>query len=156
MRLEQGAWADVHVGAVLYDPVGERAWRIVAAKDGWFQAQDSEGNTKALPPQDADVEMQFVIPSDAEMIHLLQEELGARTLGLLGALASQPARARRSAQGFPSKRVHHVHRAKSHLELMHNVYVGDVKTMLELHEAHDAMHADPAHLMRYAHHHTGD
>ena len=43
--------------------------------------------------------------------------------------------------------------ARSHIELSHRTYVGDIKTLKRLSEAHDEMHADPRHLMSLPHHH---
>lgn len=95
-----------------------------------------------------------MVPSLAEATKMLSEVLGAQIMGELEALAAQPTRATGRRRPFPTTSgPGALSDARGHIEISHRTYVGDVKTLRGLQEAHTELHADTLHIMAIPHHH---
>jgi hypothetical protein len=136
----QGQWSELRKLQYIKDKAGV-TWKLVAHRsDGTWGAVNAEGKKLIIPPKPSDTPVTILEPTTEEAVETLQKELGAIPEairdGETGILRVRPFP--------PAKRTAiNLDLARSHLFLMHGIYVGDVKGMKEMVEAHEYGHEDP-------------
>lgn len=135
MREVQGRWSDLHIDSYLRDKQGT-VWRICAEDRGWFRAKNRQGDFTTLSPKPADTPVTILEQTEADCIPLLRDALGARVV------ATKPHSEKVwQVEGWPEgKPARKLDDYKEHLESMHRVYAGDIKTYVALQEAHHRAH----------------
>lgn len=145
MRATDATWGDLTVDSYLRDRSGT-VWRVcaidttaaTAESTGHLRCKNREGEwlTIAPKPRTAPVTI-MVMDGDGDQIALLRDKLGARVVATQDRATSLwrcppwPA----ASNGIP------LDEYRSHLELVHQIYPGDIRTFKQLVVCHEELHA---------------
>jgi hypothetical protein len=170
-HVEATTWGEVAVGHIVRDQK-DRFWTVVDERDGWLRLLGARtGESSSIKRPAGDTPTWIYVPSESEMLNLVQEELGARIIRLIEEREHTISRQKVWRQD-PIPR--NAHALQNHLDMLHGVNVDDVlrkwrgtevkpsgpgakkKALDELCELHDETHSDP-HLWPapWPHHHAG-
>lgn len=131
----QGTWSEVVLGSYIRDRHGT-AWKVerISAQKIQIGRPDVDSMTIERPCGASVVTI--LEPTEAEALDVVTKALDAEVLGVQDG-PGQPLKVGpfRVAKSSPD--------ARSHLHILHGMYVADVKTPKGLMEAHDADHAEP-------------
>lgn len=153
MIRQQGTWGELAKGMYVKD-ANDMTWKVIATKPAppshYVKVQNVALQTKILKPRPAETVVTLMVPTTEEAVATLQKDLGAVPEAIqdneTGILRVRP---------FPSAKrtAINLDLARSHLFLLHGIYVGDVKGMKEMVEAHEYGHEDPEKGAYVAHEH---
>jgi hypothetical protein len=134
----KGTWGEVAVGGYVQAPGGE-VWKVNAERAGWLQLVNAQGATKSFPRPSPAVLVTLLEPTHAEAVAALRDGLGAEVVA-----TKSDAEQVWTAAPFPTgKRGGGMDAARMHIEMLHKVYVGDVKDIAGMIRCHEASHAEP-------------
>jgi hypothetical protein len=130
----QGTWDELDTHVYIKDRNGV-TWKIAERQGDRFGIVNRAGNRAVLEPKPAKHPVTIVTPTEIEAWETLRDTLGAEVLGQREDPASQwvVARFQPNSKAF----------APPHMTLFHGTYVGDIKTAVDMAEAHDHSHAHP-------------
>lgn len=138
MTPRQGTWGELRVGSYMKDKNGQ-LWKVVAERDFHLQIQNREGRKVHLQPKPAATPVTIMDATEIEAHEAITTILGARNVAERkepdGVWNCPPFPTHSEGAG--------IHFARSHLSLMHGMFVDDVRTIKGLVEAHEASHAKP-------------
>lgn len=156
-----GTWGEVQAGVTILSPTDLPLLvvKTAATKKGlWYLAIDHNKYEYRIPPKPSDLSVKILEmdPGEAEM--LVRTEFGAQRLLDREREARMPERAKRwIVPPLASKSRGALDLARTHVEWYHGTYggsadyAGGFKTLKQIREAHDQMHAE--HFMDKPHTH---
>lgn len=150
MRDTQGTWGDLAVDSYLRDRTGT-VWRVCAIdrtaenteQTGHLRCKNRQGEWLTITPKPKAAPVTILVPTDADLVPLLRDKLGAIPLY------------QQDHDAMPGTLVHcdpweHLRALKvpledfrSHLMLAHDMHAADLNTYVKLQDAHAAAH-DPS------------
>ena len=140
-------WADVGIDTYIRDRQGT-IWRVCAvderaASSGMspaFRCSNSQGEWLNIAPKPLEMAVEIVSEVE-EQITLLRDVLGAQIVA-----TKNQADPGWTCPSWPASSGGSLDKYRTHLELAHGMYVGDVKTFARLVEAHEAAHESEPHV----------
>lgn len=133
MTKHEKPWSQVQVGD--YVAVEGKVWSVVDERQGWLKLRDRDGTHTA-----------FKRPAPTELVEVREpthDEALAVVGSTLGVTAHRESTSRSWAVDPFPRTARGIERGKSHIRMLHGVYVGDVKEFKELLECHDTLHVTP-------------
>lgn len=159
MRVEPKLWGELGWGMYLVDTKG-KCWQVAGGPvNGWYRLRDIHGEEVSVPPRPADYAVNVVVLPEAEAVLLLEKALGGRVIADNYTQARQLLVADRWAvdmmptTGAPKSSA--MRKLRDHMGWFHSSqWTNDVKTVEELAQVHEEMHASIADMpMSRPHHH---